>query len=59
MHGFLLLLPTEGKRLPTSRELRRAGFMVSTAMAVEGETKEGKGPIPAVREENSSERKQD
>lgn len=33
MHGLMLLLPGKEGRLPTSGELRAAGFVVSAAVA--------------------------
>jgi len=39
MRQAVLFLPREGEKLPTSDELRSAGFIVSSAMAGSGEIK--------------------
>jgi len=59
MHGFFLLLPAEGKRLPTSRELRAAGFVVSTAVAAEADKAVAPEPrnFPKPPERDAQERK--
>ncbi len=36
MRGILLLLPGKGSRIPTARELRTAGFALSSALAPPG-----------------------
>ncbi|MDD3311926.1 hypothetical protein [Pseudodesulfovibrio sp.] len=61
MHGLFLLLPTKGKRLPTSRELRAAGFVVSTAMATEADQAVAldSGSFPQPPEQDAQDRKSD
>jgi hypothetical protein len=39
MRYAMLILPERGRKLPTSKELRMAGFAVSSAMDKAGETK--------------------
>jgi hypothetical protein len=40
MRQTFFILPKEGERLPTSNELRAAGFVVSSAMAPDKKTSE-------------------
>ena len=56
MQGLMLLLPGEDGRLPTSGELRAAGFAVSSAVAVGPEARTPE-PLPASAEPRAPERK--
>ena len=55
MHGLMLLLPGEDGRLPTSGELRAAGFAVSAAVAVGPEAGKPE-PLPGSAEPRAPER---
>ena len=56
MQGLMLLLPGKDGRLPTSGELRAAGFAVSSAVAPGPEAGKPE-PLPGSAEPRAPERK--